>query len=141
MALAKSISNVRTGHSNLYWRLTGVSIDAHSGHVLIVLSGYADLDARSAGKQPDDRRDWQLDGPAFASVAFSAAQGATVYDVIATSCYSVIKGERRPIPAGTVRAEDGSLLLPTGEVVDAEDVDESGDVPTIPSEFADAEDA
>lgn len=46
----------------------------------------------------------------------------------------------RPIPAGTIRNEDNSLNLPTGEVVAAEDVDESEDAPTVPSEFADAED-
>ena len=141
MALAKSIRNVRTGHSNIYWRLTGVSIDAHIGHVLIVLSGYADLESRNAGKQPDDRREWQLGGPAFAAVAFAVAQGATVYDVVATACYGVIKTERRPIPDGTIKNADGSLTLPDGGTVAAGDVDESGQVPTIPSEFADAVDA
>jgi hypothetical protein len=140
MALEKIISNVRTGHSNLYWRLTAVSIDAAAATVMIVLSGYASAADRLAGRQPDDRRDWMLSGPAFAAVAFATAQGATTYDVIAHACYGVIKTTRRPIPDGTQRNEDGSLLLPTGEVVGAEDVDETGDVPTIPSEFADAAD-
>jgi len=141
MALAKPIPNVRTGHSNLYWRLTAVSIDAGTGTVLIVLSGYASAEARLAGHQPDDRRDWVLSGPAFAAIASAAAQGATVYDVVAAACYGIIKTERRPIPEGTTRAENGDLTLPTGEIVLASDVDESGQTPTIPSEFADAVDA
>lgn len=140
MALAKSIRNVRTGHANAYWRLTGISIDAHTGCVLIVLSGYVDLESRTAGRAPDDRRDWILSGPAFAAVAFALAQGATVYDVIANSCYSIIKTERRPIPPGTERDEAGNLTLSTGELVAAAEVDESSEIPTIPSEFADAVD-
>lgn len=140
MAIQKAIQNARTGHSNDYWRLTGVNIDAHAGYVMIVLSAYSDAAARAAGKQPDDRRDWILGGAAFAAVAFAAAQGVTVYDVIAASCYAVIKTERRPIPPGTVMSEDGSLLLPNGETFAPEDVDTTGDVPTVPSEFADAVD-
>lgn len=141
MALSKSITNTRTGHANTYWRLTGCSIDAFSGSVQIVLSGYTDATIRGEGYQPDDRRDWYLSGSAFAAVAMAAAVGTTVYDVVATACYGVIKTERRPIPEGTQRAENGDLTLPTGEIVLAADVDTSGQTPTIPSEFADAVDA
>lgn len=141
MALSKNITNVRTGHTNIYWRLTGCAIDAATGSVQIVLSGYTDDAARNGGRQPDDRRDWYLSGASFAAVAMAAAQGATVYDVVATACYGVIKTERRPIPNGTIKNADGSLTLPDGGTVAAGDVDESGQVPTIPSEFADAEDA
>ena len=56
------------------------------------------------------------------------------------ACYDIIKSTRRPIPEGTTREADGRLMLPTGETVAAADVDESGDVPTIPSEFADGVD-
>ena len=141
MALQKSIINTRTGHANTYWRLTGCSIDAFSGSVQIVLSGYTDVTIRGEGYQPDDRRDWYLSGVAFAAVATAQAIGATVYDVVAAACYGVIKTERRPIPAGTIKNADGSLTLPDGGTVAAGDVDESGQVPTIPSEFADAVDA
>jgi len=140
MALAKQITNLRTGHANAYWRLTGIAIDAHSGNIQLVLSGYADSAARAAGRHPDDRRDWQMGPSAFGALAFQPAVGATVYDVIATAAYAVIRGERRPIPTGTVMHGDGSVTLPTGEVVAAEDVDTTGQVPTVPSEFADAVD-
>lgn len=141
MALQKSIINTRTGHVNNYWRLTANAIDAFAGWTEIVLTGYPDKATRDAGKQPDDRRNWTLYGTAFAAVAGSAAVGATVYDVVAAACYGVIKTERRPIPDGTIKNADGSLTLPDGGTVAAGDVDESGQVPTIPSEFADAEDA
>jgi len=141
MALQKSIINTRTGHVNTYWRLTANAIDAFAGCTEIVLTGYPDKATRDAGKQPDDRRNWTLYGTAFAAVAGSAAVGATVYDVVAAACYGVIKTERRPIPDGTIKNADGSLTLPDGGTVAAGDVDESGQVPTIPSEFADAEDA
>lgn len=143
MALQKQITNLRTGHANAYWRLTGIAIDAHSGHVQLVLSGYADAQARAAGRQPDDRRDWQMSGPAFGALAFQPAAGATVYDVIANASYSVIRTTRRPLVPGTAQHEDGSLTLPNGEVIAAVDVDkpdpDDASTWTVPSEFADAE--
>lgn len=138
MALQKSITNTRTGHANSYWRLTGVSIDAHSGAVAFVLSGYATAEARAEGRAPDDRRDWVLRGAAFSDVAFQPAVGATVYDVNAHACYSIIKTFRRPIPPGTVLNEDGSVALPTGEVFAAPEVDKQAEPWSVPSEFADA---
>ena len=138
MALGKSIANARTGHANTYWRLTALAIDAHSGHVAIVLSGYADAVSRQSGRHPDDRRDWNIGPAAFAGVAARRAVGATVYDVIAKACYDIIVNTRRPIPPGTQRQEDGSVVLPDGEVVPADQVVEDQGVPTIPSEFADA---
>ncbi len=138
MALQKSIPHVRTGHVNSYWRLTAVSIDALTGHVLIVLSGYASADARVAGRLPDDRRDWEF-GPAhFGPIAAAAAVGDSVYDVIAHACYELIRGTRRPMPDGAVLQESGDVLLPTGELIAAADIEGMPDAPTIPSEFADA---
>lgn len=134
MALQKAIRSVRNGHINSYWRLTAHSCDAIVGGVLIVLSGYADATNRGEGYQPDDRREWHMIGPAFAAVALNSGMTSV------GSCYEIIKTTRRPIPEGTLRAENGDLTLPTGEIVLAAEVDESGQTPTIPSEFADAAD-
>lgn len=140
MALQKSIPNIRTGHVNQYWRLTAVSIDALTGHLLIVMSGYASAAARIAGRLPDDRRDWEF-GPAyFGPIADAAAVGATVYDVIAHACYALIRSTRRPLPPGAQIQESGDVLLPTGELIAAADIEGMPDAPTIPSEFADAAD-
>jgi hypothetical protein len=138
MALEKSITNLRTGHANTYWRLTAVSVDAAAGCVAIVLSGYGSAEARNVGRQPDDRRDWLFGPQSFAAVAFQPANGKTVYDVIAFACYSLIRDERRPIAPGTVLDEDGSVVLPTGERVAADAIDKSVEPWTVPSEFADA---
>lgn len=141
MALSKAITNLRTGHVNSYWRLTGISIDAHSGNVQLVLSGYADAAARASGRQPDDRRDWQMGPSAFPLLAFQQAVGATVYDVIAHASYGVISSTRRPIPGGSTLNEDGSVTMPNGETVASADIDKPSDSMqtwTVPSEFADA---
>lgn len=144
MALQKQIANLRTGHANHYWRFTGIAIDAHSGHVQLVLSGYADADARAAGLQPDDRRDWQMGPAAFGMLAFQPAVGSTVYEVLARASYAVIRTQRRPLVPGTAQHEDGSLTLPNGEVIAAADVDkpdaDDASTWTVPSEFADAVD-
>ena len=144
MALEKTITNLRTGHANKYWRLTAIAIDAQSGNIQLVLSGYVDATARAAGRQPDDRRDWQMGPSAFALLAFQPAVGATVYDVIAHASYHVIRSTRRPLPPGTELHEDGSVTLPNGEVFAAADVErtdpENGATWTVPSEFADAAD-
>lgn len=138
MALYKTITNLRTGHVNTYWRLTGIDIDAHSGSIALVLSGYADAAARAAKRQPDDRRDWTLGPSAFALLASQAAQGTIVYDVIATAAYAVVREQRRPMPTGAALQPNGDVLLPTGELVLAADIEGAGNALTIPSEFADA---
>lgn len=139
MALGKPIPNGRTGHVNAYWRLTGIAVDAHSGNVQLVLSGYADAAARAAGRQPDDRRDWQLGPGAYALLAARPPQGASVYEVIATASYAVIVGQRRPIPDGTLLHPDGSITLPNGECFPEEAIERSDESAwTVPSEFADA---
>lgn len=138
MALQKTITNLRTGHPNSYWRLTGIAIDAHSGHIKLVLSGYADAAARAAGREPDDRRDWVLGPAAFGLLASQPAQGATVYDVNAIAAYALIRTTRRPMPDGAVLQQNGDVILPTGELIAAADIEGMPDAPTIPSEFADA---
>lgn len=138
MAFQISIPNRRTGHVNSYWRLTAIAIDALTRHVQIVLSGYADEAARSAGHLPDDSREWTLGPAAFAAIASQAPQGASVYDANAIACYEFIRQQRRPVPRGMAQLqENGDLLLPTGELVEARNVvDEGPDYVSVPSEFA-----
>lgn len=140
MALKKKITNGSTGHQNEYWRLTVINIDALSGVIQLVLSGYATAEARLAGRLPDDRRDWVIYQPEFAAIALRPAEGVTVYDVNAIASYYVIRTVRRPIPLGTVLGEDGSATLPNGEVFAEADIDKSAEHWTVPSEFADAKD-
>lgn len=138
MALQKSITNIRTGHANAYWRLTAIAIDALSGHLQLVLSGYASDAARQSGRMPDDRRDWTFGPAVFAGIVQTAAQGATLYDVNAIASYALIRTTRRPMPNGAVMQQNGDVLLPTGELIAAADIEGEPDALTIPSEFADA---
>ena len=69
MALQKSIINNRTWHVNYYWRLTAISIDALSGNLQLVLSGYASDAARQSGRMPDDCREWIFGPDVFGDIA------------------------------------------------------------------------
>jgi hypothetical protein len=138
MALQKSITNIRTGHANTYWRLTAIAIDALSGNLQLVLSGYASDAARQSGRMPDDRRDWTFGPAVFAGIVQTAAQGVTLYDVNAIASYNLIRTTRRPMPNGAVMQQNGDVLLPTGELIAAADIEGEHDALTIPSEFADA---
>lgn len=140
MALQKQITNVLTGHQNTYWRLTAISIDALSGHLQLVLSGYGSNAARQAGRMPDDRRDWMFGPDVFAGIVAAQAVGDTLYDVNAIAAYGLIRSTRRPLPPGAQIQESGDVLLPTGELIAASDIEGMPDAPTIPSEFADAAD-
>ena len=137
MALQKQITNIRTGHQNTYWRLTAISIDALSGHLQLVLSGYASNAARQAGRMPDDQREWMFGPAVFAGIVKAPAVGDTLYDVNAIASYGLIRSTRRPMPPGTAVDESGATL-PTGEFVPAANIEGWPDAPTIPSEFADA---
>lgn len=138
MALQKQITNIRTGHANEYWRLTAISIDALSGHLKLVLSGYASDAARQSGRMPDDQREWMFGPGAFAGIVQAPAVGDTLYDVNAIASYGLIRSTRRPMPPGAVLQENGDVLLPTGELIAAADIEGDEGALTIPSEFADA---
>lgn len=138
MALQKQIANLRTGHVNKYWRLTAISIDALSGHLQLVLSGYASDAARQAGRMPDDQREWMFGPAVFGGIVTAPAVGATLYDVNAIAAYGLIRSTRRPLPPGAQIQDSGDVLLPTGELIAAADIEGMPDAPTIPSEFADA---
>ena len=137
MALQKSIINNRTGHVNYYWRLTAISIDALSGHLQLVLSGYATDAARQSGRMPDDQREWMFGPTVFSGIVQAPAQGETLYDVNAIASYGLIRSTRRPLPNGSAVDESGATL-PTGEFVPMASIENWPDAPTIPSEFADA---
>lgn len=137
MALQKQITNLRTGHVNDYWRLTAISIDALSGHLQLVLSGYANT-ARQSGRMPDDQREWMFGPDAFVGIVQAPAVGETLYDVNAIASYGLIRSTRRPMPAGAVLQQNGDALLPTGELIPAADIQGDESALTIPSEFADA---
>ena len=157
MALGKSLTNIRTGHENEYWRVDTIGIDRPKAKLQIVLAGYASAATAAEGRASDDRRDWDLGGPAFLTLAgrtlltdlasaghdvdswpaeVRAVLGSeTTYNVIARGCYETIRDTRRPMPDGaTLDPETGDVTLPTGEVVAASDVIDD----TVPSEFADA---
>lgn len=161
MALGKQLTNIRTGHSNEYWRVDTIGIDRPRARLEIVLAGYADSGTAAASRQPDDRRDWTLGGPAFVALAgrtlYTDLKSAgydvdswpaevravlaaeTTNNTIARGCYETIRATRRPMPIGaTLDQETGDVTLPTGEAVPAESVEEGEQGPTIPSEFADA---
>lgn len=140
MALQKQITNIRTGHVNAYWRLTAISIDALSGHLQLVLSGYASNTARQAGRMPDDQREWMFGPAVFGGIVQAPAVGGTLYDVNAIASYGLIRTTRRPMPSGSVLQGNGDVLLPTGELIAAADIDGDDGALTIPSEFADAVD-
>ena len=138
MALQKQITNIRTGHANAYWRLTAISIDALSGHLPLVLSGYTSNTARQAGRLPDDQREWMFGPAVFGGIVQAPAVGDTLYDVNAIASYGLIRSTRRPLPPGAQIQESGDVLLPSGELIAAADIEGMPDAPTIPSEFADA---
>lgn len=159
MALQKHITNIRTGHANEYWRVDVIAIDRPKASLEIVLAGYASQQT-SAQRQPDDGRSWAVHGPAFAALGGrtlltdlrsagypvdswpqevrDALAAETTYNVNARGCYETIREQRRPLPPGAQIQESGDVLLPTGELIAAADIEGMPDAPTIPSEFADA---
>lgn len=160
MAMQKAIRNQRTGHVNDVLRVDAVSISRRDRRITIVGGLYSSQEA-TVDRQPDDRRDWELGPSAFPVVALrsladdlryagypvdswppevvAVLQLETTYNNLARGCYRVIADTRRPLPIGAIVREDGSVLLPSGEVVPGEALEGMPDAPTIPSEFAGAE--
>lgn len=159
MAMQKAVRNVRTGHVNEVLRVDAVAISRRDRRITIVGGLYSSQEA-TVDRQPDDRRDWELGPSAFPAVALrsladdlryaghpvdswpaevvAVLEQETTYANLARGCYRVIAETRRPLPIGSIVREDGSTLLPTGEVVAAEALEGMPDAPTIPSEFAGA---
>lgn len=159
MALQKGIANVRTGHINTYWRVDAFGADRPKMALDIVLAGYASQQT-STQRQPDDRRTWELRGPAFVALATRSLavdlrsagypvdswpqevrdvlEAESTYNTIARGSYEAIRTYRRPLPLGSELQPNGDARLPTGELVAAADIEGPPDALTIPSEFADA---
>lgn len=89
MALSIQIANQKTSHVNAYWRVTDVAIDVRRLVDRVILSGYANADARLQGREADDEREFVFRDAEFLALAQSPASG-TVYDAIATACYARI---------------------------------------------------
>ena len=144
MAFQKTITRSDTGIAANYWRLAGVFIDPVAKLTRLVLAGYVSADIRQkANGQPIDTREFNLTSAQFAALAMAPANGATTFDVIASSCYGHIATAKRSVPVGAeFNPEARTLTIPsTGEVILEADIDfDPDDNPRwIPSEFAEAE--
>lgn len=91
MALIKAITNPINGHTDSYWRVTAINIDAPAAVAVIMLGGYRDANWRANGGQPNQSREIIARGAEFVALATAAAEGATVFDVIATAAYAVAR--------------------------------------------------
>lgn len=136
MAFKKAIPIQANGTTPTYWRVCGVYIDASTGQARIVLIGYVDADVRARNAQGGiDQREYALGPAQFAALAASPAKGESTFDTIAGACYEFVANARRPCE---LDQETGEGVLPSGERFDSKLVQMIGDVPTVPSEFADA---
>lgn len=138
MAFSKAIQISDAGITPQYWRIVGVYIDVLSSAARIVLAGYVSADIRLQGGRHIDAREYVLGPEQFAALAASPAATGTTYAAIATPCYEFIRAARRPV---TIDADTGEAVLATGQRLPADQIVMIGDVPTVPSEFADAIDA
>lgn len=69
-----------------------------------------------------------------------ALAAETTYNNIARGSYETIREQRRPLLYGSALQQNGDVLLPTGELIAAADIEGDEGALTIPSEFADAVD-
>lgn len=91
MALVKTITNPINGHTDSYWRVTAINIDAPSHVAVIMLGGYKDANWRANGGQPNQSREIIARGDDFVALATAPAVGQTVFDVLATAAYAVAR--------------------------------------------------
>lgn len=136
MAFKKAIPIEANGTTPTYWRVCGIYIDAATAQARIVLIGYVSAEVRARNAQGGiDQREYVLGPAQFAALAASHAKGVSTFDAIAGACYEFIANARRPCE---LDPETGEGVLHSGERFDSKLVQVLGDVPTIPSEFADA---
>lgn len=135
MAFQKAIQNPRTGVTAEYWRVTIISITPADMSARIVLGGYVSADIRQANGVPVDQRAYDLGPAQFAALAQSQTDGPTMFDAIGGGCYEYIRAARRPCQ---IDPDTGEGIAQDGTRYPADQIVMIGDVPTVPSEFADA---
>lgn len=138
MGLKKAIRNPVTGIVSERWHVFDLRLRPLSGTAVVVLGGWGTDELYQQGYAPVDTRVFELPPAVFLPIAQAPPTSATLYASVARPLYEYIKAARRQIPVGAVLNE-GVVTLPGGETVGIDDVDTSGPVPTIPSEFVGAE--
>jgi hypothetical protein len=137
MAFTNPILNPRTGVVAVYWRIVLLTIAPADMSARIVLGGYTSGDVRMAGGVPVDQRAYDLGPQQFVALAQAATGGPTLFDAIGGSCYEYIRNARRPV---TIDPDSGEAILLDGSRRPADQILMIGNFPTVPSEFADAQD-
>lgn len=139
MALQIALINPTTGAEATYWRLLSVLIDVEKNTGLLVIGGYRSQEWRDAGGvgRYVDAENIPVDGAGYAAL-FAAAAAPTLGQTVAGAAYSLIKTQRRRLPA-LMPNQDGSVDY-QGVHYAAADVQIVGGVVTLPSRFAGATD-
>lgn len=137
MGMKLAIRNPVTGIVSDRWHVVDLGMRPLQGRAVVVLGGWGSDELYQKGYEPADTRVFELPPEVFLPIALAPPTSATLYGSVARPLYEHIKAARRPLPAGTV-LQDGVLVLPGGVLIDVSEMDTSGPVPTIPSEFADA---
>lgn len=142
MAFQKAISNPKTGVTATYWRVTVISIAPADMSARIIIGGYTSADIRQANGVPVDQRAYDLGPQQFAALATSQTNGPTMFDAIGGGCYEYIRNARRACQIDEDTGE--GIAMDNGDRYPADQIvligEEPNQVPTVPSEFADAVD-
>lgn len=165
MAFQKSITDPRTGFTAEYWRVALITIAPADGSARIMLGGYANSGIREAGGVYVPSRAYDLGPAQFAALAQSPslpvsdadraeieahiasappavaaflqrALTHTMFDAIGVASYGYMGAARRPCQIDPDTGE--GIAQDNGDRYPAEQIVMVGDVPTVPSEFADA---
>ncbi len=161
MALRLRCTNPDTGQVVNYWRLDDLHISTSYSRMSVTFGGYASREWRLGNGRPGDVVTFLLGPEQFVPFAQrtlfddlkSAGHAVDTWcaesqlalkreitaNVVARGAYRIARLMRRAIPVGAeMNNETGEVVLPTGEVIAATDVDHESN--TIPSLFAQAED-
>lgn len=121
-----------------YWRVTVISIAPADMSARIIIGGYTSADIRQANGVPVDQRAYDLGPQQFLSLAASQTNGPTMFDAIGGGCYQYIRDARRPCQIDPDTGE--GVAIDNGDRYPLEQIVMIDDLPTAPSEFADAVD-
>lgn len=138
MGIRKALRNPATGIVSARWHVFDLRLRPLHGTAVVVLGGWGTDELYQQGYAPADTRVFELPSAVFVPIAQAPPTSATLYASVARPLYEHIVSARRQLPVGAVLADD-VVTLPGGETVDISEVDTSGPVPTIPSEFAGGE--